>query len=75
VGFEFTTLVVIGTDCTGSYKSIKTDRHGITEILLKVALNIITLPYSDLTLLFDIETEQDKLNMGIDWVIKDTFSL
>ena len=52
--------------------SNKTDCHGITEILLKVVLNTITLLY-DLTLLFDIETEQDKLNMGFDWVIKDTF--
>jgi hypothetical protein len=31
--FELTTLVVIGTDYTGS--------HDITEILLRVALNII----------------------------------
>jgi hypothetical protein len=78
-GLELTTLVVIGTDCTGSYKSNyhtkntegyyiqvmerkfkkwwptippiytitkstnKTDCHDITEILLKVALNTITL--------------------------------
>jgi hypothetical protein len=53
--FELTALVVIGTDCTGSYKQwLTTGRwfslvsstniaypHDITEILLKVALNTI----------------------------------
>jgi hypothetical protein len=72
VGFEPTMLVVTGTDCIGSYKSIyhtittvpvimascksydfspgtlvsstnKSDRHDITEILLKVALNTIII--------------------------------
>jgi hypothetical protein len=61
VGFEPTMLVVTGTDCIGSYKSIyhtimtvpvilascksynKSDRHDITEILLKVALNAIII--------------------------------
>jgi hypothetical protein len=36
-GFEFTTLVVIGTDCIDSFKA----NH--QEILLKVTLNSITL--------------------------------
>jgi hypothetical protein len=35
-GFELTTLVVIGTDCIGTYISNN-------QIMLKVALNIITL--------------------------------
>jgi hypothetical protein len=38
VGFELTTLLGISTDYIGSHK---TDRHDITEILLKVALNTI----------------------------------
>jgi hypothetical protein len=37
MGFELTTLVVIGADCLGCCK------YDITEILLKVALNTITL--------------------------------
>jgi hypothetical protein len=50
MGFELTTLVVIGTDCAASWwlftgppvsSTIKTDHHDITEILLKVALNTI----------------------------------
>jgi hypothetical protein len=55
--FELTTLVVIGTDCIGSYKSnyhtitilrapVKL-RYNITEILLKVALNTITLTHPE----------------------------
>jgi hypothetical protein len=55
ISWRDTTLVVIGTDCVGSCKSNyhtittttthdnQTVRHDITEILLKVALNIITL--------------------------------
>jgi hypothetical protein len=53
MGFKLTTLVVIGTDCTGSCKSIyplgtpvsstnKIDHHDITEILFKVALSTIS---------------------------------
>ena len=58
--FELTTLVVIGTDCVefgcdlqqvrgflrySGFSTNKTDRHEITEILLKVTLNttILTL--------------------------------
>jgi len=36
---------VVGTDCTGSYKSNKTDRHDMTRKLLKVALNNIDLQF------------------------------
>jgi hypothetical protein len=39
--FELRTLVVIGTDCTGSYKSNYHTITATTEILLKVALNTI----------------------------------
>jgi hypothetical protein len=42
VGFELTTLVVIGTSPGTPVSSTnKTDSHGITEILLKAALNTI----------------------------------
>jgi hypothetical protein len=42
--FELTTLVVIGTDCIGNINPTTIrPRHDIAEILLKVALNTITL--------------------------------
>jgi hypothetical protein len=52
VGFELTSLVVIGSDCICSYKSnyyaIKnTTAPRQTEVLLKVALNSIA-PYKKL---------------------------
>jgi hypothetical protein len=34
----------LGTPVSSTNKSIKTDRHDITEILLKVALNTINQP-------------------------------
>jgi hypothetical protein len=37
--FELTTLVAIGTDCTGSCKANYHALHDITEMLPKLALN------------------------------------
>ena len=40
VGFEFTTLVVIGTDCTGSYKSNYHDHvHKGPQQILIISFN------------------------------------
>jgi hypothetical protein len=62
-GLELATVVVIDTDCIGSYTN-KTDCHDINEIMLKVALNSITvtpnptilfLRFSCLVLSFDTD--------------------